>query len=243
MNIIKTASFELATNSRGNINSDKLALVLPGRLDTKDYACFDSHLELLASKGFYAVSFDAPGTWESPGSIDLFTTTNYIKAVNELIEYFGNRSTFLMGHSRGGTVLILAGSQNPCVMAIAPIMATYGEASSPDPEAIRTGIQISHRDLPPGTEKTKVQKEFRLPMNYFKDAQKYNVVEALKSCKIPKLIFYGTNDAFTTVEKVKEVFNKIPDPKVLYELATEHDYRYHKEVIEEINQQLAIFLD
>lgn len=243
MNIIKTKSFELAVNTKGDENSGKLAIALPGRLDTKDYACFNSHLGYLASKGFFAVSFDPPGTWESPGGIELFTTTNYIKAVNELIEYFGDKPTILIGHSRGGTVSILAGAVNPHVIGFAPIMATYGEPSSPDPEAKRTGIQMSYRDLPPGTSKTQEQKEFALPISYFKDGEKYEVVPALKGCTKPKLLFYGTDDEFTEPEEVKEVFEAIPEPKMLHELDTDHDYRYHSEIVEDVNRILGEFLE
>jgi len=243
MSLIKTKSFTLAINSRGNQNSDKLAIVLPGRLDTKDYSCFDSHIEYLANKGFFAISFDPPGTWESPGGIELFTTTNHIKAVNELIEYFGNKPTFLMGHSRGGTVSILAGASNPAVIGFAPIMATYGEPTPPDPEAIRTGIKMSYRDMPPGTSKTTEQKEFALPISYFKDGEQYNVIDVLRTCTKPKLLFYGADDEFTKPERVKEVFNAIPEPKMLHELNSDHDYRYHPEIIEEVNEVVGQFLD
>ena len=162
MNLIKTKSFELAVNSKGDQNSDKIAIALPGRLDTKDYVCFNRHIEYLADKEFFALSFDPPGTWDSPGEIELYTTTNYIRAVNELIEYFGSRPTFLIGHSRGGTISILVGASNPSVFAFAPIMATYGDATPPDPEAVRTGIKASYRDLPPGGSKTEIKKKFLL---------------------------------------------------------------------------------
>ena len=243
MNLIKTKSFELSVNTRGNENSKRLALVLPGRLDTKDYACFDSHIEYLASKGFFALSFDPPGTWESPGGIELFTTTNYIKAVNELIERFGNKPTFLIGHSRGGTTSILAGASNPHVVGFVPIMATYGEPTPPDPEAKKADVKISHRDLPPGTSKTKEQREFALPINYFIDGEKYNVVEILKNCEKPKLLLYGTRDEFTEPERVKEVFEMIPKPKMLHLLDTDHDYRYHPEITAEVNKVVGEFLD
>lgn len=243
MQLIKTKSFELATITDGDKNSDRLALVLPGRLDTKDYSVFSSHLKMLASKGFFAVSFDAPGTWESRGAIDLFTTTNYIKAVNELMEYFGNKPTFLMGHSRGGTVSILAGATNSKVVGIAPVMATYGEATSADEESLKTGIKISHRDIPPGTHKTIEQKEFLLPISYFNDALKYNAASALEKYEKPKLIFYGTDDSYTAPEEVRRIYATLPEQKVIHELDTDHDYRYRPEIIEEVNQALSEFLD
>lgn len=243
MNIIKTKSFELAINSKGDPTSKKLALVLPGRLDTKDYECFNSHLEYLANKGFFAVSFDPPGTWESPGGIELFTTTNYIKAANELIEYFGNRPTFLLGHSRGGTVSILVGTSNPAVECFALIMANYGVPTPPNPEAIKMGFKISHRDMPPGTSKTEQQKEFILPISYFIDGQKYNVIDALTKCTKPKLIIYGTRDDFTEASQVEEVFATLPEPKTLHLLDTVHDYRYDSKIIEEVNKVVGDFLD
>jgi len=242
MQLIKTKSFELAVNSRGNEAAEKLAIVLPGRLDTKDYACFNSHLEYLSEKGFLAISFDPPGTWESAGGIELFTTTNYIKGVEDLIEHYGNKPTVLIGHSRGGTVSILAGANNPHVIAIAPIMATYGEPTPPDQESIMTGFKMSHRDLPPGTAKTQEQKEFALPLNYFIDGQKYNVIDVLEKCTKPKLVLYGTRDEFTSSERVKEVFETLPEPKMIQELNSDHDYRYNPEIISEINTALSKFL-
>src|SRR3989338_7497483 len=120
--MVKTNSFTLATYQKGDPISSKLALVLPGKLDTKDYAHMRSHVDFLSNLGFLALSFDPPGTWESPGDISLYTTTNYLKAVDELIEYFGNKPTFLMGHSRGASVSMIAASRNPKIMAYAAVM-------------------------------------------------------------------------------------------------------------------------
>jgi len=129
--------------------------LLPGRLDTKDYVNFASHLEYLASKGFYTIAFDPPGTWESPGGIGLFTTTNYLKAVNELIEYYGGKPTLLMGHSRGGNVAVLA-SMNPHVIGVILVMSSYTAPTSP--ESIENGVHMSYRDFPPGDKKQRNKK-------------------------------------------------------------------------------------
>src|SRR3989338_3016633 len=115
MKIIKTKTFELAVYEKGDSNSPKLAIVIPGRLDTKDYIHNTSLVDYLASRDYFALSFDPPGTWESPGDIELYTTTNYLKAVDELIEHFGTKPTLLAGHSRGGTIAMLAALKNPHV--------------------------------------------------------------------------------------------------------------------------------
>src|SRR5690606_21567041 len=134
MKLIKTPSFELAVYLQGNFNAARLALVLPGKLDTKDYAHMRSHVDFLATKGFLAVSFDPPGTWESPGDIELYTMTNYIKAVNELISYFNNRPTFVMGHSRGATIATIVGAQNKNVFAFASVMSSFAKGCFQRPE-------------------------------------------------------------------------------------------------------------
>ncbi len=242
MKTIKTPNFEVAVYAKGDENADKLTLILPGRLDTKDYAHMIGHVDFLAKQGYYALSFDPPSSWESPGDIKDYTTTNYLKAVKELIEHFGNKPTLLIGHSRGGAVAILAGAANNNVVGIVPIMASYGAPSSPSPEDIKAGVHISYRDLPPGDTKTEEQKRFDLPLGYFTDGQQYNPAEALKSFIGPKLLICGTHDEFTKPEKVREVYNFISEPKMFLELDTDHDYRYHADMIEKVNLAVGEFL-
>ncbi len=240
--VIKTKSFELAVLSRGDRSAKKLALILPGRLDTKDYACFPSHADYLAERGFYAVAFDPPGTWESPGSIDLYTTTNYIKAVNELIEYFGNRPTLLIGHSRGAATAIFA-SSNPAVVGLVPIMANFGEPTAPGEDAAKQGYKLSRRDLPPGTSITKERKEFKLPIAYWEDGKQYNAGEILRTLTKPKLLIYGTQDEFTPTEIAEKLFAEVPEPKIVVKVDCDHDYRYHPEVIKQVNEEVGKFVD
>jgi len=239
--IVKTNSFELAIYATGNEQSHKLALVLPGRLDTKDYANMQSHVDYLASKGYYAVSFDPPGTWESPGDIGLYSTTNYLKAINELIEYYGNKPTLVIGHSRGGSMALLAGTTNQHVTHMVAVMSHHGPTTVgiPDTKGVATK---SLRDLPPGTSRTTDKKEFMLPYAYFEDQTQYDALEALKTCDKPKLFFYGTEDVLVTSESVKAMYETAAEPKMLHELESEHDYRLHAAVIDEVNKVVADFL-
>lgn len=246
MNIIKTKSFELAIFSKGNKDTARLAILIPGRLDTKDYANFVSHAEYLASRGFFTVAFDPPGTWDSPGSIDLYSTTNYIKAINELIEYFGSKPTFLLGHSRGAAAAILASMSNPNIVGIVPIMANYGAPTVPSEGAMQKGFKISYssyRDLPPGDSKTKEQREFALPIAYWEDGRRYNIVQSLRECTKPKLLIYGTQDEFTSPDEVRQLYATIPEPKMIKEVNCDHDYRYYPEAIKEVENEIGLFLD
>lgn len=241
MNTIKTKSFELAVYARGDESSPKLAVVIPGRLDTKDYVHCISHVDYLSSKGYFALSFDVPGTWNSPGDIKEYSTTTYLKCLYELIEHFGNKPTLLVGHSRGGTVTMLA-SSNKAVEGIVAIMATYGDPEPPDPKKLKAEYEVSYRDLPPGKVRTKEQKEFHLPTNYFVDSAKYDPVAVLRQLTKPKLLVYGDQDSFTEQSEVEEVYKNIPEPKMKKLVHSPHDYRLLPDVLEEINQTIGIFL-
>ena len=241
--IIATKSFKLSVAIRGNENADKVALLLPGRLDTKDYINFDSHLEYLANKGFLAVSFDPPGTWESPGGIELYTTSNYIKAVNELIEYFGNRPTLLFGHSRGGTVAILLAEDNANVTGIIAAMPNLGAPVPPDAESIKNGYKVSYRDFPPGAHRTKQQREFHLPVAYFDDGEKYNPVTVIKNLRKPKMILFGDKDELFDPEIVEKKCWEFPEPKIIKKINSPHSYRRCPEIIVEVNELIGQFID
>ncbi len=160
-----------------------------------------------------------------------------------MIEYFGNKPTLLLGHSRGASVAILASMSNPAVVGIILAMTNYGTPTAPDEDTLRQGFQLTYRDLPPGTSKTKKQKEFALPINYWRDGELYNPVQNLKECTKPKLLIYGTEDEFTTPDTVRELYKAIPEPKMIKEINSTHDYRYYPKVIEEVNKTIGQFLD
>ena len=238
--MIKTKSFELAEYASGDVDSETLALVLPGRLDTKDYPHMKSHVDLLGGLGYYTVSFDPPGTWESPGDISLYTMTNYLKAMEELIEHFGNRKTILIGHSRGGSMAMLGGTRLKNVTKFAAIMSRPS-ASIPDDEKEydKNKRYTSFRDNPNGGE----QVRFDLPGSYFEDAANYDMTEVLTSCTKPKLFVYGEKDNLTTPENVKKSFEMSADPKQIASVDCEHDYRKFPAVIKQVNILLKEFVE
>lgn len=238
--MIKTKSFELAVISGGDENSSKIALVLPGRLDTKDYAHTVSHVEYFASNGYFTLSFDPPGTWDSPGGIKIYTMTNYLLAINELIEYLGNKPTVLMGHSRGGSMAMLAGPQNICVTHIVAVMSHMGPSTLKEEDVV-DGIIPSYRDMPPNDVKNK--KRFDLPVEYFEDAKRHDILSGLKKCGKPKLFFYGNKDITVRPDGIKRTYEQVLDPKVIHELTSEHDYRFHEEVIREVESVTGEFLE
>jgi predicted alpha/beta-hydrolase family hydrolase len=236
----KITAFNLAVYQRGDPRSNKLALILPGRLDTKDYPHMRSHVEHFSRRGYLALSFDPPGTWESPGNIKLYTMTNYLRAINELIEHFGNRPTVLMGHSSGGTMAMLAGPQNQHVSRIICVMSMM-EPGSPERGRVKEidgddgGVLVSYRDDPTNSE---IQVEFRLPLVYFEDAKRYDIATSLQTYQKPKLFFLGTQDDVVKPIDVRRAYQTSAYPKQLIELDSGHDYRKNPAMIDEVNRSI-----
>jgi len=242
MKLVKTVSFELAIYEKGDPNSKKLALVLPGRLDTKDYIHITSLVEKLAQLGFYAISFDPPGSWESSGNYSAYSTTNYLTATNELIQKLGNRPTFLAGHSRGGANAMLASAANDCVKGLALIMASYANASAPMSGDIKNGEYITTRDLPPGHDKNAPRKEMKLSLDYFKDSKKFKPVQALQEFTGPKLLIAASQDEFTPPNSVKNIYDKLSEPKEYIEIDSYHDYRFSTVALKAVNDAVTKFV-
>lgn len=246
MIMLQTHSFQLAAYIKGDKKADKLALALPGLLDTKDYLHLRSHVDFLADKGYLALSFDPPGTWESAGSISLYTVTNYLKAINELIDYFGHRPTFVMGHSRGGTMSLYTGVTNPSVFAFASVMLSHVNGMPPvmDDKVIHwreEGFRHEMRDLPPGGG-PKV-KSFDLPYSFFEDQTRYDMTDKLVQCAKPKLFIYGKYDNAATPEKVHSIYDIAPEPKKIAGINSDHNYRHHTQLIAQVNRIIGDFLD
>ena len=238
MSLIKAGNFELAIYSKGDSKSPKLALVLPGRLDTKDYPHMKSHVRFLANLGYFALSFDPAGTWESPGDIKLYTMTNYLKEIDELIKHFGNKPTFVMGHSRGGSMAMLAAVTNSCVTSFVAV-TSQATASEPSRDLKPGGFQAEFRDLPGNPQE---KRRFDLPYSFFEDAAKYDMTGRLKTCTKPKLFIYGTRDVTISPELEKKAYEVSAEPKQLHALDSDHDYRWHPKLIEEVNRVVGDFI-
>lgn len=240
--LIKTPSFELAIVQKGDPDALKLALVLPGRLDTKDYAHMTAMIDFLAEQGYLAVSFDPPGTWESPGPISLYNATNYLAAVHEVIRYYANRPTLIVGHSRGGNIGMLAATSNEHVTGFVAVFSSRGPSSVELPTAPGLSVK-SERDLPPGTERTVEKKVFELPYEYYEDQKQYDVTPLLATYTKPKLFLYGTHDTLVSERYIRTGYDVAAEPKQITAIDSEHDYRLQPEAIQQVQQAVVDFLD
>lgn len=237
---ITTPSFSLAAYQKGSLTAEKLALVLPGKLDTKDYPHMRKLVDVLASKGYLALSFDPPGTWESEGDVSHYTITNYLKAVEEIIILYGSKPTLLVGHSNGGSIAMISGAKIKAVEKIISVMSKNTFKKNLDVKWEQEGFHVSSRDTP--LEYEKRERFFNLPFTFYEDSQKYDVSDALKSCTKPKLFIAGSKDELVSVEAIKEIVAMTAEPKKLVIIDSIHGYRKDEKIIQEVNDLIEKFI-
>lgn len=243
--MIQTHNFHLAVYAQGNETAEKVAIVLPGFLDSKNHSHMKSHVEYLATKGFYALSFDPLGTWESDGRIEQYTMTNWLLAIKEIIEYYGSRPTFTLGTSRGGSMAMLAAIHCPEVFAFAAIMskASYAPAVSTI-HPIAEWKAAGYREFAVTNPIRRNEKcHFKIPYSVVEDTQQYDMTADLRVLHKPKLFIAGLQDTTVTADVVQTAYDQAAQPKKFITVDSDHLYRRRPEIIAEINQAVGEFLD
>ena len=226
---------------RPRIKTEKLAILCPGHLDSKDY----SHLVYLANDlavlGYTVVRFDPTGTWDSDGSISDYTTTQCFVDIRSIIEYMLRAENFkdilLGGHSRGGVVSKLYAVRDPRVSVVLAIMPPYSLIRTVNKDKIEKwkveGFRTSVRDIPNSQEK----KEFKVPYSEVEDGKQYDVLNDVEKLHTPLILVAGELDDVILPEDVRLIYNKANEPKqfILLE-GINHDYRHNIDEIKKVNQ-------
>ncbi|HEY9584707.1 MAG TPA: alpha/beta hydrolase [Candidatus Paceibacterota bacterium] len=221
--------------------TEKLAILCPGNLDSKDYTHLIKLAEVLAERGYTAVRFDPTGTWESEGETSEYTVTQYLADIRCVLEHMLKEAPYsdilVGGHSRGGQVSILYASRDPRVTSVIGIMPPSRPSEGNQREKWeKTGIRISERDLPFNKNE---KREFRLPFLHVLDRDKYDVVGDVKKTKAKVVLIAGELDEAVPSMDVKEIFDKANEPKTFILIKNiGHSYRHNLAEIEIVNNEI-----
>jgi pimeloyl-ACP methyl ester carboxylesterase len=231
-------------------NSQKLALLLPGFLDSKDYPSFVKFGETLSAKDFTTVRFNPTGTWESSGTIADYSISQYLRDVQAVINYCQKEwgrfeDIILIGHSLGGLVSLLYAAKHPEISAIMSLMAPSSYLGT---ERLRErterwrgwGVYKTRRDIPDNlTEK----KQFAVPFSYMEDALQYDAKRVIAQIHVPMLFIAGELDDAIPPAHVRELFVQAREPKKFASLpGVVHDFRTNEGGIAKVAQEVEIFL-
>lgn len=213
----------ISVETEGDSKS-KLAILLPGLLDGKNYPHFKHFSKALAKQGFLVVRFDPRGTGESDGGIEDYSRRNFLRDVSDLIDHFGGgyEQIVLIGHSFGGANAILSASQDPRVTNVIATAPPPSMRRIDNAETIakweRNGFRESDRINDDGT-----TRHYSLPISFLHDAEKFDVIAAISGVKAATLLIACRNDDTVDPESVKGLGKGLPNATVR-ELDVGHDY-------------------
>lgn len=196
--------------------SNKLAILCPGYLDSKEYYHLKSMSTELTSNGYTCVRFDPTGTWDSTGSINDYTMTRYLKDVASIVEYMKRKAKvsnlLVAGHSRGGQAALLYAARNQVNTVIAA-MPSGGPLTSQDVHNYtvweETRKQISYRNIP----ESRKQRKFVVPFNYLQDIYKYDMITEVARITARVVFIAGELDDVCPPKSVESLFNMTLGPK------------------------------
>jgi pimeloyl-ACP methyl ester carboxylesterase len=218
----------------------KLALLLPGYLDSPDYLHLIRFEKRLNELDYKAIRLDPCGLWRT-GNTNNYTVTNYLTSIEETINNELSDNTgeiLLIGHSLGGFVAILAGEKFD---EVSKIIALCPPASYKDSSIKWKNFEYrkSKRDLPENPEEFR---EFSIPRSFAEDAERYSAIDAVKKLTKPLMIFIGLEDTVVKPELTEKLASAANDPHVVKKPDIGHDFRKSEEEINVVMNEIVKFL-
>lgn len=222
--------------------TEKLAIICPGFLDTKDYANLSDLANKLCAQGYTSVRFDPMGTWDSDGDISEYNNTQYLKDIKNVLEYMlkdHNYTNILLGgHSRGGQISILYAARDPRITQVVAIMPSSNRTltSKRYDDWKKNGFSIAIREIP-NSEKVR---EFKVPYSHVEDRTVYDVYKDIKKIHIPIIFIAGELDALVLPKDVRELYEIANEPKKFVLIkGIDHEYRHVYVDIEKVNNEIV----
>ncbi len=231
---------------RPDHETSRLAVLCPGFCDSKDYAGLVGLANTLCSVGYTVVRFDPTGTWESDGSINDYSTTQYLVDIRHVIDFMlrdhAYTTILLGGNSRGAGTAISYAATDPRISLLVAIMSSTGRWLTEDKRTAweTTGVRVDRRDLP--DDPTQVR-EFRVPYSFQQDRDRYDAIAALQQLRVPILFLAGAIDTLVLPDDVRTLFERANEPKQFVVIpGISHDYRRDSQEIARVNHAVQTWL-
>ncbi|MFI5240910.1 MAG: alpha/beta hydrolase [Microgenomates group bacterium] len=217
----------------------KLALLLPGYLDSPDYLHMKVLEKGLQELGYIVEILDACNLWKT-GDVKSYTITNYIQQIRETIRSYKEdnpEEVILVGHSNGGFTSIVAAVRIPEVTKVVALCPPPNKEGSEHKWV--NGVRISERDLPDDPSQSR---EFAVPYSHIEDALKYSAIEDVKKIHKPLMIFIALDDIVVLPEWTEGIVANANNPYVVRQEGMGHDFRKSKEQCEIVMKEVEKFL-
>lgn len=222
------------------IESMKLALLLPGYLDSPDYLHMKVFEKRIKELGYTVEKLDPCDLWKT-GDVNNYSITNYIKQISEVVNSYRDQNPeeiVLIGHSMGGFTAIIAGSrinEVTKIVALCPPPDRYGSAE----EWEGSGFRRSERDMPDDPKKFRT---FDVPYSFAEDGLQYSARDEVKKIHKQLMIFIALDDEIVPPELTEEIVANANDPHVVRQKGMGHDFRFSQEECDIVMKEIEKFL-
>lgn len=216
----------------------KLALLLPGYLESPNYRHLVVIDEKLSGLGYEVKGVDPCGLW-STGDVKSYTLTNYIKQIKGIVDFYKKNEpeeVLLIGHSLGAAAAIIVGAEDTRVTKVVCLSPTVLLDKSREKWG-ESGIRCSKKDLPANPS---LFREFCIPLSHLDDRKRYSVTDALLDLTIPTMFLFGSEDPSSA-----EIQNAADDAKISKVVKIEsmnHDFRQSLDLCNQVAEEVEKFL-
>jgi putative redox protein len=221
--------------------ADKLAILLPGFLDSAEYPHLADLSSRLTGAGYIVVRFDPPGTWSNAGEISEYNITNYVEAVAAINGWaqkkFKTKKCLLAGHSFGGVAAIVAATELSDVDCVAAIMSPAYLTGALNWQADKPRESV--RQDPHNLRQTR---KFVVPYEFARDIAGCDVPSLAASLNCPALFIAGELDATVLPGEVEELARKAKKGKYLLLKGVQHGYWHTPKQIEVVDVTIMNYL-
>jgi len=218
----------------------KVALLLPGYLDSPDYLHLKTFEKRLTNLGYTVERLDACYLWKT-GNVDNYSITNFINQIKERVEFYKDQSpeeVVLIGHSLGGFTSIIAGSR---ITEVTKIIALC-----PTPDRIGPSLRWEE-NKPRHTEREfpddpKQFRTFDVPYTFVVDGLQYSAAQEVKNIHKPIMIFIALEDKSIPPADTEQIVTNANNPYVVRQPNMGHDFRYSQEECDIVMEEIEKFL-